>query len=149
MGLALGEDGDDGIAFFLIAGVAGGGEHLRASGHVMADEMAAEFAVGGFPAAEGLGVGREAGVDEEIAGEAVGVEGKEIGAVEVHGVFEGAVEEADVLEREGPDGDGDDGRDLVVVMAEGEGIGAGGESQDGWEEKGGEESRAHRRWSVD
>ena len=44
----------------------------------MADEMAAQFAGGGFPAAERLGRGREAGGHAEIVEEAFGIDFAEI-----------------------------------------------------------------------
>jgi hypothetical protein len=57
--------------------------------------MAAEFAGGGFPAAEGMGVGWEAGVDAEIVEQAVEIKRQHVFGIRVLGGFKRAVEETD------------------------------------------------------
>jgi hypothetical protein len=62
----------------------------------MTDEVTAELAVGSFPAAEGLGSGREFCVEAEDVEEAIGVEAEQVSAIGLELVLEGTVEEADV-----------------------------------------------------
>ena len=99
-GLAFGKAGHDGIGALLEPVIAGGGVHEGAGGEIMADDMAAQFAIRGFPAAVGFGGDGEAGVDAEVQQQAVRVQTQEILLVAPHGVPERTVEQADIRERE-------------------------------------------------
>ena len=100
-GLACGEAGDDRVAFVLELTVTGAGVHEGAGAEIMADKMPAQFAMGFFPAAERLGGGGQSGVDAEIVQQAVHVQREQVGAIQITGMLEGAVQQLHVAQRKG------------------------------------------------
>ena len=84
--LALSQNSDDSVSFCFHLNIAGRSEMHRRGGQPVAEEVAAEFALGGFPTAVRFGGAGQAGVETEGVKEAVGVEVVQVLAVEFHRV---------------------------------------------------------------
>ena len=102
-GLDFVQLGHDIIGALLEARVAGGGVHIANGREVMAGDMTGKLAAGAVPTSVTLlGFRWQTGPFAEVIQHAVGIEGQQIGGVEILGVFERTPGQADIRQRQRP-----------------------------------------------